>query len=157
MATFHGIPGADPPGAQRWVEHVFRACLVVGVLGVIALMLGWLGPQSPWTPWVIALPGIAGPLLLLPWWWAPERRSADVIMMIRSAIIPSVAVAIATRSVWIILGVVLVIALDLAAPRLVTVGYELAGVPPGRISAFNLWRHRRRILAIDRANRRKPR
>jgi len=39
VATFHGIPGADPPGAQRWVEHVFRVCVVAGVLGVIALIL----------------------------------------------------------------------------------------------------------------------
>jgi len=52
---------------------------------------------------------------------------------------------------------VAVIALDLAAPRLVTPAYELAGVPAGRLPAFSLWRHRRRILAADRANRRKLR
>jgi len=101
VATFHGIPGADPPGAQRRVEHVLRVCVVAGVLGVIALAVGWLG--------------------------------------------------------WLILGAVAVIALDLAAPRLVTPAYELAGVPAGRLPAFSLWRHRRRILAADRANRRKLR
>jgi hypothetical protein len=157
VATFHGIPGADPPGAHRWVEHVLRVCVVAGVLGVIALMLGWLRAQDAWTPWLIALPGIAGPLLLLPWWWAPERRSADDIIMIRTALIPSVAVALATRSLGVVLGVLLVIALDLLAPRIASPAFQAAGVPAGRLSAFSLWRHRRRVLAADRATGQKHR
>ena len=58
MATFHGIPGADPPGARTWVEHVLRGCVVAGVLCVIALTLGWLRAQDAWTPrrWIPAPP-----------------------------------------------------------------------------------------------------
>jgi hypothetical protein len=120
-------------------------------------MLGWLRAQDAWTPWLIALPGIAGPLLLLPWWWAPERRSADVIIMIRAALIPSGAVALATRSLGVILGVLVVTALDLLAPRIASPAFHAAGVPAGRLSAVSLWRHRRRVLAADRATRRKLR
>ncbi len=157
VATFHGIPGADPPGARTWVEHVLRGCVVAGVLGVVALTLGWLRAQNAWTPWLIALPGIAGPLLLLPWWWAPERRSANVIIMMRTALIPSVALALATRSLGVILGVLVVIALDLLAPRIASPAFHAAGVPAGRISAFSLWRHRRRVLNEVRAKGRESR
>jgi hypothetical protein len=57
----------------------------------------------------------------------------------------------------VILGVLVVIALDLLAPRIASPAFHAAGVPAGRISAFSLWRHRRRVLKEVRAKGRESR
>ena len=131
--------------------------MVAGFLGYFAFIFRWIDSHTWWGGWLPALPGVLGPLVLLPWWWAPERRSANVIIMMRTALIPSVALALATRSLGVILGVLVVIALDLLAPRIASPAFHAAGVPAGRISAFSLWRHRRRVLKEVRAKGRESR
>ena len=143
----------DSPNDRRWVEHVMRVCLVVDALGIIAYQLQWVDPQEPWARWMVALPGIAVPLLLVPWWWAPERRSADTILMMTYALVPSAIVAVVGQLVPAIIGLIILIALLLLAPRIVPPSYQLAGVPAGRISYFALRRERRRILAASRSGR----
>ena len=137
MATFRGIPGLEPPDAPQWVDLVLRGCVVAGFLGYFAFIFRWIDSPTWWGGWLPALPGVLGPLVLLPWWWAPERRSANVIIMMRTALIPSVALALATRSLGVILGVLVVIALDLLAPQIASPAFHAAGVPPdgSRLSA----------------------
>lgn len=108
MATFHGIPGFEPPDAPAWVDHVLRGCVVAGFLGYFAFIFRWVDSATWWGAWLPTLPGVLGPLALLPWWWGPERRPADALRLIIAGLLPAGVPALAVLSLPIALAVLLV-------------------------------------------------
>ncbi len=157
MATFRGIPGLEPPDAPAWVDHVLRGCVVAGFLGYFAFIFRWIDSATWWGGWLPALPGVLGPLALLPWWWGPERRPADALRLIIAGLLPAGAPAFAVLSLPIALAVLLVAVLVALAPRLASPALQAIGAPAGRTSAFTIWRFRRKALANYRAWQRERR
>jgi hypothetical protein len=154
MATFHGIPGYEPPDAPAWVDHVLRGCVVAGFLGYFAFIFRWVDSATWWGAWLPTLPGVLGPLALLPWWWGPERRPADALRLIIAGLLPAGVPALAVLSLPIALAVLLVAVLVVLAPRLATEGMRSVGAPAGRICLWTYSRYLRKSAAMSKARRR---
>ncbi|HNV14374.1 MAG: hypothetical protein IPI13_02455 [Actinomycetales bacterium] len=154
MASFRDIPGLEPPDAPLWVDHVLRWCVVATFLGYFAFIFRWIDSATWWGPWLPALPGVLGPLVVLPWWWPPERRPADALRLIVAGLIPAMFPAFALLSLPIALAGLLIVGLVVLAPRLATEGMRSVGAPSGRIRLWTHSRYLRKSAATSRARRR---